>query len=56
VEHLFAYMTGADTCDIVVECPAPGKFKKKGLVCLKLTSDALTPENIEHDLVFFELS
>jgi hypothetical protein len=37
-------MTGAETCTVTFECPHPDKFKKKGVVVLKLTSEAITDD------------
>jgi len=37
------------------EAPNPNKLKKKGVVILKLTSEAITPMNIVKDLAFMEL-
>ena len=39
---IFVFLTGSETVTIKSECPDPDKFKKKGIVCLKLTSEALT--------------
>lgn len=44
IEHLFVIMTGAESCQITYECPNPQKFKKKGIVVLKLTSEAINDE------------
>ena len=42
IDALFALLSSADTVTLKIECPDPEKFKKKGIVCVKLTSDALT--------------
>ena len=42
IDALFALLSSADTVTLKIECPDPEKFKKKGIVCIKLTSDALT--------------
>ena len=42
IDAIFVFLTGSDTVTIKSECPDPDKFKKKGIVCLKLTNDALT--------------
>jgi len=39
------------------EPPAPEKFQKKGgIVAIKLTSEPLSLDNINNDLIFFEMS
>jgi hypothetical protein len=56
IDAIFVFLTGSDTVTIKSECPDPEKFKKKGIICLKLTSEALTFESIASQLVFFEMT
>lgn len=56
IDALFCLLSGADTITLKIECPDPEKFKKKGIVCVKLTSEALTQETITNNLVFFEMT
>ena len=56
IEAVFCLLTGADSCTLKIECPDPDKYKKKGIVCLKLTNEILTSESIASSLVFFEMT
>jgi len=56
IEHLFVYTTGADNCVTSYDCPNPEKFKKKGVIVLKLSSDKISMENVQTDLVYFEIT
>jgi hypothetical protein len=56
IEAVFCILTGAETCTLKIECPDPEKFKKKGIVCLKLTNEVLTQESVQTSLVFFEMT
>jgi hypothetical protein len=42
IDAVFCILTGADSCTLKIECPEPNKFKKKGIVCYKLTNEVLT--------------
>lgn len=46
IDAIFVFLTGSDTVTIKSECPDPDKFKKKGIISLKLTSEALTLETV----------
>jgi hypothetical protein len=56
IEAVFCLLAGADSCTLKIECPDPDKYKKKGIVCLKLTNEILTTESIASSLVFFEMT
>ena len=56
IEAVYCLLSGADSCTLKIECPDPEKFKKKGIVVLKLTNEILTPEIIPESLVFFEMT
>ena len=42
LDAVFCILTGAETVTLKIECPDPEKFKKKGIICLKLTPEILT--------------
>ena len=48
LDAVFCIITGAETVSLKIECPPPEKFKKKGLICLKLTPEVLTIESISN--------
>lgn len=56
IMQVFAIQPTAETCQIFFEVPNPDKFKKKGLVALKLTEEGFTASNIGTHLVFLELT
>lgn len=41
---------------LYVETPHPDKFKRKGLIGIRISNDELTPKNLTRDLVFFEMT
>jgi len=56
LDACFCILSGADTISLKIECPDPEKFKKKGIICLKLITEILTTDNISSQLIFFEMT
>lgn len=54
--QMFAIQGGSDSCTLFSEVPHPDKFKKKGLIALKLTEEGLSVNNVTTQLVFLELT
>jgi len=46
IDAAFCIVTGDASAQLKIECPEPSKFKKKGVVCYRLTSEILTLETI----------
>ncbi len=53
--YVFAISSG-ESCSIFSEVPHPDKFKKKGVIAIKLSEEGLTPANITQNLVFLEMT
>ena len=53
---LFAIQGTGETCQLFSEVPNPEKFKKKGLIALRLSEESLTPQNVMSHIVFLELT
>ena len=53
---LFAIQNSSESCQLLFEVPHPDKFKKKGIIALKLCEDGLTQSNIGRVVVFLELT
>ena len=53
---IFAIQSAAEAVTLYIEVPHPDKFRKKGLVALKIIENQLTPGNIVQGLVFVELT
>ena len=46
IMQVFAIQGSGDSCNLFWEVPHPDKFKKKGLIALKLCEEALTVHNM----------
>lgn len=55
IDAAFCILMG-DNAQLKTECPEPSKFKNKGMVCYRLTSEILTVDTIQTSLVFLELT
>lgn len=56
VEAVYTQTTGADQVSIFSDSPTPDKFKKKGFIILRISQEPITEENINHDLIFIEMT
>lgn len=54
--HLVCIQTGAETCTLSTDVPNPGMFKKKGIIGLRLSQEALTQETISRKVAFIEMT
>ena len=55
VEYMFVLLTG-ETALATLEVPPLDKFKKKGIVLLRIGKEPLTQKNITKDVVIFEIT
>lgn len=39
--HIFAIQSSSDSCSLFMEVPHPDKFKKKGIIALRLSEEGL---------------
>lgn len=44
--QVFAILASSESCALFSEVPHPDKFKKKGIIAVKLTEEGLTAHNI----------
>ena len=56
IQQMYIISASAESVQLFSEVPNPDKFKKKGLIALKLTDGPLTTHNVNKDVVFLEMT
>ncbi len=54
--HIICIQTGSETCSLTIDVPTPAMFKRKGIIGLRLSQDALSQETISRKIIFIEMT
>jgi len=55
-KHLICIQSSAESAVLSVEVPTPNMFKKKGIICIRLSKEELTQSNIMKQVIFIEMT
>lgn len=55
-KHLICVQTGAEATVLSVEVPTPNMFKKKGIICIRLSQEPLVQTTIMKQVIFIEMT
>jgi dynein heavy chain len=54
--QMVATSTGPENLVLSTEAPQPSTFKKKGILCLRMTEDPLSEDHFTREIIFFEVT
>lgn len=54
--HLVCLQAGSEGANLSIEAPNSAMFKKKGIICLRLSREPLTSSNIMREVIFIEMT
>jgi len=54
--HIICTQPGTETVAISSDLATPDKFKRKGLMAIKISSEPLTSKTLNNDIVFIEMN
>ena len=55
-KHLICVQTSVEAATLSIEVPTPNMFKKKGIICIRLSQEVLEQTNIMKQVIFIEMT